>query len=157
MSATEKPDPVKDAKVVAAEVRSWERYLNEVTGFVGFTLAIAALGTPAPQFWGVVSLVFLFAFHYTLARNEMSRLRELDRKKNKTEYEIWLARQIRKTISPLRTPVFWLGFGVLLIVALGPDLFGGNEWLLKNLYGEDASYARGADFLKKICFYILPN
>lgn len=154
---SEKPDPVKDARVVAVEVRDWERHLNEVTGFLGFTFAIAALGTPAPQFWGVVSLVFLFVFHFTLSRNKMSRLRELDRKKNKTEYEVWLIRQIRKTISPLRTPVFWLGFFALLIVALAPDLFVGNEWLLKKLYGEDASYARGAELLRMIYFSIYPG
>lgn len=87
MSNFEKPDPVNDARLVAREVKEWEQHLNEITGLMGFTFSLAALGTPTPQFWGIISLVFVFLFHRTSSRNKMTKLRDLEQKKNKTEYD----------------------------------------------------------------------
>jgi len=149
MSSIEKPDPVSDARLVAKEVKEWEQHLNEITGLMGFTFSLAALGTPAPQFWGVISFIFVFIFHLTSSRNKMTKLREIERKKEKTEYDRWVVREIRKTIKPSRTPVFLLGFTCLLIVAFAPDLFIGHEWVLNKLYG-DTSYSSAGSALSAI-------
>jgi hypothetical protein len=136
MSNFEKPDPVSDARLVAKEVKEWEQHLNEITGLMGFTFSLAALGTPAPQFWGVISLVFVFLFHLSSSKNKMTKLRNLEEKKNKTEYDAWVIREIRKTIKVSNTPVFLLGFILLTVVSFAPDLFMQNEWLLTKLYGD---------------------
>jgi len=113
MRKFEKPDPVSDARLVAIEVKEWEQHLNEITGLMGFTFSLAALGTPAPQFWGIISLVFVFLFHHTSSRGKMTKLRNLEQKKNKTDYDEWVTREIRKTIKASNTPVFLFGFILL--------------------------------------------
>ncbi|WJN57551.1 hypothetical protein [Pseudomonas sp. SO81] len=153
MSKFEKPDPVSDAQLVAKEVKEWEQHLNEITGLMGFTFGLAALGTPAPQFWGLISLIFVFTFHFTSSRNKMTKLRQIEKKKEKTDYDIWVAREIRKTIKASRTPVFLIGFTCLVIIALAPDLFMENEWILNKLYG-DAPYSSASSALKAIFNYL---
>lgn len=54
-----KPDPVEDYRNIQREVKEWERYLNDSVGYFAFTFAIASLGTSAPQFWAIVSLIFI--------------------------------------------------------------------------------------------------
>lgn len=154
MSNFERPDPVSDARLVAKEVKEWEQYLNEITGLMSFTFSLAALGTPAPQFWGVISLVFVFTFHMTSSKNKMTKLREVERKKEKTEYDKWVEQEIRKTIKPSRTPVFFLGVTCLFVIALAPDVFMGNEWILNEIYG-GASYSSASSALITILNYLL--
>lgn len=136
MSRFEKPDPVNDARLVAKEVEEWERHLNEITGLMGFTFSLAALGTPVPQLWGCVSLVFVFLFHRTSSKNKLSKLHSLEAKEHKTEYDKWVIRDIRKTIKIANTPIFLLGYTLMIVVALAPDLFMQNVWLLQMLYGD---------------------
>jgi hypothetical protein len=152
MGNFEKPDPVGDARLVAREVKEWEQHLNEITGLMGFTFSLAALGTPAPQFWGVISLVFVFLFHHTSSRSKMTKLRNLEQKKNKTDYDEWVIREIRKTIKASNTPVFLFGFTLLTVVALAPDLFMQNEWLLEKLYG-DSPYSTTSTAVKTLFAY----
>ena len=149
MGNFEKPDPVNDARLVAKEVKEWEQHLNEITGLMGFTFSLASLGTPAPQFWGIISLVFVFLFHISSSRNKMTKLRDLEKKKNKTEYDSWVIREIRKTIKVSNTPVFLLGFITLTVIAFAPDLFMQNEWLLEKLYG-DSPYSTASSAVKNM-------
>jgi hypothetical protein len=152
MSNFEKPDPVSDAQLVAREVKEWEQHLNEITGLMGFTFSLAALGTPTPQFWGIISLVFVFLFHHTSSRSKMTKLRNLEQKKNKTDYDKWVIREIRKTIKVLNTPVFLFGFLLLTVVSFAPDLFMQNAWVLEKLYG-DSSYSTASSAVKTLFTY----
>jgi len=43
----------------------------------------------------------------------MTKLRNLEQKKNKTDYDEWVTREIRKTIKASNTPVFLFGFILL--------------------------------------------
>lgn len=153
MNDFEKPDPVGDARLVAREVKEWEQHLNEIAGLMGFTFSLAALGTPVPQFWGGVSLIFLFLFHYISSKSKMTKLRNLERKKDKTDYDEWVIREIRKTIKVLNTPVFLFGFGLLFLVSFAPDMFMQNTWLLEKLYG-DSPYSTASAAVEKLLAYL---
>lgn len=132
------PDPVQDAVLVSAEIKEWEVYLNTVTGLLGFTFGIAALGTPLPQLWAFFSLIFLLIFHHSATRNKMTKLRMLDRKKDRTEYENFLRSRIRGDDIKLRKyPAFLSGIAILLFLVFAPAImvFPGNEQFLDALYG----------------------
>ncbi|MDT4824026.1 hypothetical protein FQZ97_572670 [compost metagenome] len=142
-----KPDPVQDARIVSTEIKEWEIHLNTVTGMLGFTFGIAALGTPLPQLWAFISLVFLLVFHYSATRNKMTKLRMLDRKKDRTEYEDFLREHIRSNhIKIYKYPAFLCGATLLLFLVFAPNLmpFSGNEKFLDALYG-DKPYARAGE------------
>lgn len=107
MSRFEKPDPIHDVRLTRAEINEWEVHLNTVTGLLGFTFSIAALGTPLPQFWAFISLIFLVTFHISTSRNKMTKLRNLDAKKGRTEYENLVRDDIRKNLKIYKVPAFF--------------------------------------------------
>ncbi|WP_314409642.1 hypothetical protein [Pseudomonas kuykendallii] len=122
MTERKSPDPVEDYRQVQREVREWETYLNDNVGFFSFTFAIASLGTPQPQFWAFVSMVFLITMHRVKKKGKISLLVRLEKIKVKTEYEKHLEKEIRKSIKISRAAPFIIGYIVLTLIILAPPL-----------------------------------
>lgn len=137
MKREEKPNPVEDYRNIQLEVREWEKYLNDNIGYFAFTFAIASLGTNQPQFWAFISIIFLTTVHQTKKKGKMGILERIEKKnKNqKTDYDIFIEREIRKSISVLRALPFTIGYITLVIIILAPTLLPFKSGVTF-LYGE---------------------
>ena len=83
-------------------------FLNEIFGVLGFGLALGALGTQSPQFYAqVVFLLSLYVPMYYKKRHIIKILRD-------KKHHLLSMRNIGKSAG-----VYVLGFGFLLMVALG--------------------------------------
>ncbi|MEK0361602.1 hypothetical protein [Pseudomonas sp. CBC3] len=116
------PNPIEDYRQIQREVREWEKYLNDHIGFFAFTFAIASLGTPQPQFWAFVSMIFLMVMHQMKKKDKMSLLRRLEKIKVKSDYEIFIEKEARKSISVTRSMPFLIGYLLLVLLVLAPPL-----------------------------------
>lgn len=138
----EKPvDPVQDYRTITAEVREWEIHLNKMTGMIAFTFSIASLGTPQPPLWAFISLIFLLIFHISTTKGKMLKLKSLDAKKERSDYENYLRSEIRKNIKVRNAPAFIIGMSLLFFLSAAPDIYKlpNRAEFLKGLYGKEVS------------------
>ncbi|MCY1548438.1 hypothetical protein D9M68_845490 [compost metagenome] len=142
MSSHEKPGPVSDSSLVTKELNEWERHLNEIVGIMCFTLAMASVGTPTPQLWSMLSIVFVLLFQRGASKGKMELLTQLRNKKNRTNYEEFLLNEITSSLKPIKFMVFIIGFVLLVAIASAPIfsaifsvLFGVDQSWLKFIYG----------------------
>lgn len=135
MTDQTKPDPVEDYRNIQREVKEWERYLNDSVGYFAFTFAIASLGTSAPQFWAMISLLFIVAGHQVNKKGKMATLEKIValRKQSGDEYYAFVEKDARKTISVVRSLPFVIGYFTLTVIILAPNLMPA-KWVFV-LYG----------------------
>lgn len=129
------PNPVEDYRRIQKEVREWENFLNDNFGYFAFTFAIASLGTNQPQFWALVSLIFIVISHQMKKSQMSSLLRTLEKKREKTPYDNFIIKEYRKTISFKRSSPFAIGFFTLVTIIAAPSLLP-SEKAIFFLYGE---------------------
>ncbi|MCU9951554.1 hypothetical protein [Pseudomonas sp. PDM13] len=127
-------NPVEDYRNIQKEVRAWEAHLNDNIGNFSFAFAVASIGTNQPQFWALLSLIFAMLVHFPKRRELTKTLHELENKKNKTEYDNFLLKEYRSSISVKRTLPFTFGFLTLTIIILAPSLLPFPE-AMNFLYG----------------------
>lgn len=135
MTGQAKPDPVEDYRNIQREIKEWEKYLNDSVGYFAFTFAIASLGTSAPQFWAVVSLVFILAGHQVNKKGKMATLERIVdlRKKSGDKYYVFVEKDARKKISVIRALPFVIGYITLVVIIIAPSLLP-EKWVAL-LYG----------------------
>lgn len=130
-----KPDPVEDYRNIQREIKEWEKYLNDSVGYFAFTFAIASLGTSAPQFWAIVSMIFIFAGHQVNKKGKMETLERIVdlRKKSGDKYYVFVEKDSRKRISVIRALPFVIGYFTLAVIIFAPSLLS-KKWVAL-LYG----------------------
>lgn len=135
MTDQTKPDPVEDYRNIQREIKEWEKYLNDSVGYFAFTFAIASLGTSAPQFWAVISLIFIFAGHQVNKKGKMATLEKIMalRRQSGDEYYAYVEREARKNISVMRALPFAIGYFALVVIIFAPSLLS-DKWVAI-LYG----------------------
>lgn len=106
---------------ISAQIKLWYMFLNNATGLLAFTLALASLGTPYPTICSGLSLLIIFLVHFEGKKYFPKELKKLRKKaKNDEEARDLLHKLERKYLS-LRaliteTPVYIIGFTSLFIV-----------------------------------------
>lgn len=97
----------------ASEERLYSQYrefLNDRVGFFSFTFALAALGTDSPQFYALLSLMFVLVI-WAIRAYDFRRVVRVWREEKSHLLSIWsIVRQF---------PVFMLGYLSLLAVLFG--------------------------------------
>lgn len=118
----QKPDEF--IKKLKKDLDTWVEYLNDIVGALAFTLAVASLGTNHPEIIARISLAFIILIMLIRQSHFPRTLKELRRKKDKTDLEIIVQKGIEAhyfsvTTSIVNGAVYFVGIIALLIVAFG--------------------------------------
>ncbi|GAB6386487.1 hypothetical protein [Stutzerimonas marianensis] len=137
MNNSQKLDPIEDYRNIQREVREREKYLNSNIGYFGFTFAIASLGTSVPQFWALLSMLFIVVGHVIEKKEKISTLRRVSalKKSEQGSYYAFLEEEIRKSISVKRSAPFVIGYVVLFLIIFLPAIIPHPE-ILNFIYGD---------------------
>lgn len=129
------------------QIREWEFFLNSTIGILGFTFALACLGTNSPSLNGFLSLVFLSCVYKLGLKHFPPMLKELRNRSERrdAQEDIFYLGSMKRYFSLkraiLNNPLFVSGYLFLAFVIFFHqilDQVDRNRILEKSLYGQQS-------------------
>ena len=125
-----------DLNAIIDELEQWFMFLNTVIGMLSFTLALACLGTNIPAINAFFSFIIVILAVEQEKRYILSKTRKLREaaKDNETADTILKGLERKYLSVPkliFKSPMYLIGFGLLLCVMISPWLFNGHPLLIE--------------------------